>query len=56
MFAIWDNGPDKLESFLHQINSFHDTIKFTAEWSTDRVSFLDTTVILDKGTDLHQAN
>ena len=50
VFAIWDKGQDELENFLQQINTFHNTIKFTAEWSTDRVSFLDTTVILDAGT------
>ena len=64
VFAIWDKGQDELENFLQQINTFHHTIKFTAEWSTDRVSFLDTTVILDAGiihtnfytkpTDTHQ--
>ena len=32
------------------VNTFHNTIKFTAEGSTNRVSFLDTTVILDVGT------
>ena len=50
VFAIWDKGQDELENFLQQINTFHHTIKFTAEWSTDRVSFLDTTIILDAGT------
>ena len=50
VFAIWDKGQDELENFLQQINTFHNTIKFTAEWSTDRVSFLDTTVILDADT------
>ena len=50
VFAIWDKGQDELENFLQQINTFHNTIKFTAEWSTDPVSFLDTTVILDAGT------
>ncbi len=64
VFAIWTGGQDELESFLKQINIFHQTIKFTAEWSTTQVSFLDTTVILDgettqtdlftKPTDTHQ--
>ena len=45
VFAIWDKGQDELDNFLQQINTFHNTIMFTAEWS-DRVSFLDTTVIL----------
>ena len=51
-------------TFLEQINSFHPSIKFTAETSTQQVSFLDTTVILEgnniytdlytKPTDTHQ--
>ena len=45
VFAIWDKGQDELDNFLQQINTFHNTIMFTAEWS-DRVSFLDTAVIL----------
>ena len=35
VFAIWDKGQDELENFLQQINTFHNTIKFTAEGSTD---------------------
>ena len=35
VFAIWDKGQDELEIFLQKINTFHHTIKFTAEWSTD---------------------
>ena len=50
VFAIWDKRQNELENFLQQINTFYHTIKFTAEWSTDRVSFLDTTVILDAVT------
>ena len=50
VFAIWDKEQNELENFLQQINDFHNTIKFTAEWSTEWVSFLDTTVILDAGT------
>ena len=64
IFAIWQHGQEALEIFLRDINSFHPTIKFTAEYSRERVHFLDTTVILDdrnihtdlytKPTDTHQ--
>ena len=52
IFAVWNDGEEQLQHFLHEINTFHPTIKFTAEWSREKVSFLDTTVILD-GTILH---
>ena len=59
VFAIWEHGQDLLDIFLQQINTFHPTIKFTAEFSTDRITFLDTTVILDGDTIhglVHEAN
>ena len=36
-----------LMTFLDQINLFHPSIKFTADTSTQQVSFLDTTVMLE---------
>ena len=49
IFAIWEHRRESLMTFLDQINSFHPSIKFTAETSTQcqEVSFLDTTVILE---------
>ena len=54
----------KLREFCEEINSFHLTIKFTAEWSRKSITFLDTTVIrkgnclvtdlYTKPTDTHQ--
>ena len=52
IFAIWKHGRETLKQFLQEINLFHPTIKFTAEYSEDRVNFLDTTAILD-GTRIH---
>ena len=52
IFAVWNDGEELLQQFLQEMNTFHPTIKFTAEWSREKVSFLDTTVILD-GTILH---
>jgi len=38
------------------MNSFHDTIKFTFNWSSEQVNFLDVNVVLRDGivsTDLY---
>ena len=50
IFTIWDKGQDRLHNFLQEINSFHPSIKFSAEYSTNSVPFLDTEVILRDGT------
>ena len=44
VFIIWTHGKDKLEDFLDYINKAHETIKFTAKYSTTEVAFLDTLV------------
>ena len=38
-----------LKEFINEINSFHPTIKFTADWSKEKVSFLDVDVTLNNG-------
>ena len=53
-----------LKEFINEINSFHPTIKFTADWSKEKVNFLDVEVTLNNGllstdlflkpTDTHQ--
>ena len=56
IFAIWDRGQECLDIFLQEINTFHTTIKFTANHSADTVSFLDTRVVFQNGsihTDLY---
>ena len=53
---IWLHGQDELDKFVAHLNSCHATIKFTAEVSTSRVDFLDTTVKYEDGrlwTDLY---
>ena len=37
----WTHGRDSLEDFLQRANSFHPTIKFTAEVSNEEHIFLD---------------
>lgn len=50
IFAIWEHGQETLDTFLQEINLFHPTILFTAEYSTEQIMFLDTVVILDGNT------
>ena len=44
IFIVWTHGKETLEKFLNYINQVHETIKFTAEYSTQEVPFLDTLV------------
>ena len=56
IFMVWTAGEEELKNFLEYLNSAHDTIKFTWEWSMDRVNFLDVKVINSNGiltTDLY---
>ena len=56
IFIIWTEGEDKLKEFLDYLNSAHRTIKFTSNWSTDEIEFLDVKVLNESGvleTDLY---
>ena len=44
IFFIWEHGEESLEIFLNKLNSFHSTIKFTAEFSKETIEFLDVNV------------
>ena len=44
MFCLWDTNKEEIEHFVEQANSYHPTIKFTAEVSQLETTFLDTTV------------
>ena len=48
---IWQHGEKELEEFLEILNSYHATIKFTANYSREKISFLDVEVI-KKGNQL----
>ena len=52
VFSLWDTSTDKIEEFLEKANSFHTTIKFTAEISETEITFLDTKVY--KGERFHK--
>ena len=45
IFMICLHREEKLKEFLKIINSCHPTLKFTAEYSLDKVNFLDVEVI-----------
>ena len=49
IFVVRTHGEALLEEFMDSVNQLHSTIKFTAEWSTESVSFLDTKVIVRDG-------
>ena len=40
IFSIWEHGEESLKVFIYQVNLFHCTIKFTAEYSKEEVNFL----------------
>ena len=58
MISSWygQRGEEKLLEFLKNIINFHDTIKFTFDWSRDCINYLDVQVIKKGGvmeTDLY---
>ena len=42
IFTIWTHGEQSLLKFIESLHRHHPTIKFTATWSTEKVTFLDT--------------
>ena len=56
IFAIWTHDKPTLCTFIENINCHHLSIKFTASWSAEEVTFLDTRVYRKDGqigTDLY---
>ena len=45
-FFIWEHGEESLKVFIEQVNIFHSTIEFTAEYSKEEVNFLDVNIKL----------
>ena len=64
VFFIWLYGKERLLAFFECVHSYHQTIKYTWEWSTYKVSHLDVrdkpeggkinTDVYSKPTDTHQ--
>ena len=44
IFSLWDISKADIEQFIAQANSYHPTIKFSAEISDTETTFLDTVV------------
>ena len=45
----WEHGEQSLKLFLERINSIHPKIKFTADWSSSSVNFLNVKVVMKDG-------
>ena len=41
IFLVWTDTKESLEQFIKSINNLHPRINFTAEFSTDEITFLD---------------
>ena len=50
IFVIWQHGEESLKQFIKDLNSWHPSIKFTAQWSSNSIPFLDTLVLLQDGS------
>ena len=44
VFALWTHGQPELDRFLEYLNKSHTSIKFTMEFSDEKIVFLDTIV------------
>ena len=48
IFLVWEHGEEELLRFIQHLNTVHETIKFTHEYSHTRVNFLDVWAIKDQ--------
>ena len=48
IFLIWTVSKEELQTFLHDINEVHNSIKFESTYSKEYVHFLHTTVFFNK--------
>ena len=51
IFMLWQHGEEELKKFLDALNCYHPSIKFTADYSRDKINFLDVN-FLRKGNQL----
>ena len=59
IFLVWLHREEKLLEFINYRNGAHHSIKFTADWSNDRINFIRegkelVTDLCSKPTDTHQ--
>ena len=50
VFCVWTKPESELLQFIEHLNTCHANIKFTAEYSKEKVNFLDTTVLIKDDT------
>ena len=43
IFMVWTAGEERLQDFFQWINQFHNTIKFTWNWSRQYINFFGST-------------
>ena len=48
VFCVWSGSTTALQTFLSQLNKYHDNIKFTVELGTNKINFLDLTIPLNE--------
>ncbi len=51
-FGIWLDTEESLIEFIDYLNSVHENIKFTMEYSKEKVAFLDTMVHLNENCEI----
>ena len=49
VLSLWDTSKEEVNTFIEQANSYHPTIKFTAEISDKEITFLDTRIYKGEG-------
>ena len=49
VFSLWDTSKEEVNTFIEQANSYHRTIKFTAEISDKEITFLNTRIYKAQG-------
>ena len=45
-FFIWEHGEESLEKIFNKLDTFHPTIKFTAEYTKETIILLDVNIRL----------
>ena len=53
IFFVWEHSEEKLLKWHKNLNDAHSTIKFTMDYSTKQISFLDTLVKIDQSGNLY---
>jgi len=49
IFCIWTAGENELQKFITHLNNCHPSIKFTQEFGTEKIAFLDTAISIHRG-------